>query len=107
MSYAKIVMIPVDVYRNILGEKQISGNKESLAEPPNTEPPKTEPPKTEPQQVVSITKKIHHKVKKIAKKARKEKPSNNYKRRKGKKFIRSILKNMSKRQLSTIASHRQ
>ena len=91
MSYTKMVMIPVDVYRNILSENQNPGNKE--------------PPKTEPQQIAAVTRKTPPKVKKRTKKVINDKPPSSYKR-KGKKFIRSILKNMSKRQLSAIVSHR-
>ena len=92
MSYAKMVMIPVDVYRNILSENQNSGNNE--------------PPKTEPQQIAAVTRKTPPQVKKRTKKVINDKPPSSYKRRKGKNFIRSILKNMSKRQLSAIVSHR-
>ena len=60
MSYAKMVMIPVDVYRNILGENQNSGNNE--------------PPKTEPQQIAAVTRKTPPQVKKRTKKVINDKP---------------------------------
>ena len=98
-----MVMIPVDVYKNILGGNhqpngsQFVGNGENLVEP---SPRNLEDQKSQQKPITFAEKKKRGKV-------RKKTSSNNYKRHEGKKFIRNILKRMSKQQLSAIISHRK
>ena len=101
MSYAKMVMIPVDVYKNIIGGNQSNGNQivgngQNIVETSSINSEEQKPQ----QQTIVVAQKKRGKV-------RKKTSSNNYKRREGKRIIHSILKSMSKKQLSAIISHRK
>ena len=100
-----MVMIPVDVYKNILGGNhqpngsQFVGNGENIVEP---SPRNLEDQKSQQKPITFAEKKRRGKVRKKTSSS-----SNTYKRHEGKRYIRNILKRMSKKQLSAIISHRQ
>ena len=75
---------------------QIVGNGQNIVETSSRNSEEQKPQ----QQTIVIAQKKRGKV-------RKKTSSNNYKRREGKRIIYSILKSMSKKQLSAIISHRK
>ena len=99
-----MVMIPVDVYKNILGGNhqpngsQFVGNGENLVE---SSPRVLEEQKSQQKSLTCAKKK------KRRGKVRKKTSPNNHKRHEGKRYIRNILKRMSKKQLSASISHRR
>ena len=85
-----MVMIPVDVYKNIIGRNQCNGNQivgngQNIVETSSRNSEEQKPQ----QQTIVIAQKKRGKV-------RKKTSSTNYKRREGKRIIHSILKSMSK-----------